>query len=130
MASAAVRWLMTSPGAPLVKAEFKPSPGPHEVVVEIAGCGVCHTDLGYYYDGVRTNHPLPLGLHHVAADLMAEAKRQRRIGAHSVVVVAEIGVTHAAAGDLDRHFVRTGMTDVELHRHQRLTGGRHHPANR
>jgi 6-hydroxycyclohex-1-ene-1-carbonyl-CoA dehydrogenase len=64
MANAAVRWLMTNPGAPLVKAEFKPSPGPHEVVVEIAGCGVCHTDLGYFYDGVRTKHELPLTLGH------------------------------------------------------------------
>jgi 6-hydroxycyclohex-1-ene-1-carbonyl-CoA dehydrogenase len=34
------------------------------VVVEIAGCGVCHTDLGYYYDGVRTKHDLPLTLGH------------------------------------------------------------------
>jgi 6-hydroxycyclohex-1-ene-1-carbonyl-CoA dehydrogenase len=60
----AVRWLMTSPGAPLVSAGFNPSPGPGEVVVEIAGCGVCHTDLGYYYDGVRTKHELPLTLGH------------------------------------------------------------------
>ena len=62
--NAAVQWLMTSPGAPLVSAEFNPSPGPGEVVVEIAGCGVCHTDLGYYYDGVRTKHDLPLTLGH------------------------------------------------------------------
>jgi len=40
------------------------SPGPDEVLVEIAGCGVCHTDLGYYYDGVRTKHALPLTLGH------------------------------------------------------------------
>ena len=33
-------------------------------MVEIAGCGVCHTDLGYYYDGVRTKHELPLTLGH------------------------------------------------------------------
>jgi len=64
MANAAIRWLMTSPGAPLVSAEFNPSPGPGDVVVEIAGCGVCHTDLGYYYDGVRTKHGLPLTLGH------------------------------------------------------------------
>ena len=25
---------------------------------------MCHTDLGYYYDGVRTNHALPLALGH------------------------------------------------------------------
>jgi len=64
MVNAAVQWLMTSPGAPLVSAEFNPSPGPGDVVVEIAGCGVCHTDLGYYYDGVRTKHALPLTLGH------------------------------------------------------------------
>jgi 6-hydroxycyclohex-1-ene-1-carbonyl-CoA dehydrogenase len=40
------------------------APGPDEVLVEIAGCGVCHTDLGYYYDGVRTKHDLPLTLGH------------------------------------------------------------------
>ena len=34
------------------------------LAVAIAGCGVCHTDLGYYYDGVRTNAPLPLALGH------------------------------------------------------------------
>jgi len=39
-------------------------PGSGEVLVEVAGCGVCHTDLGYLYGGVRTNHPLPLALGH------------------------------------------------------------------
>ncbi|MBT3972058.1 MAG: 6-hydroxycyclohex-1-ene-1-carbonyl-CoA dehydrogenase [Euryarchaeota archaeon] len=35
-----------------------------ELVVEIAGCGVCHTDLSFHYDGVRTKHDLPLILGH------------------------------------------------------------------
>jgi 6-hydroxycyclohex-1-ene-1-carbonyl-CoA dehydrogenase len=49
----------------LVPVPFEPgAPGPDEVVIEIAGCGVCHTDLGYYYDGVRTKHDLPLTLGH------------------------------------------------------------------
>jgi 6-hydroxycyclohex-1-ene-1-carbonyl-CoA dehydrogenase len=60
----AYRWLMTAPGSPLVRDAFRPEPGTGEVVVEVAGCGVCHTDLGYYYDGVRTNQPLPLALGH------------------------------------------------------------------
>jgi 6-hydroxycyclohex-1-ene-1-carbonyl-CoA dehydrogenase len=59
------RWMMTEAGAPLVRSEFAVGePGAGEVVVEIAGCGVCHTDLGYYYDGVRPNHALPLTLGH------------------------------------------------------------------
>jgi len=58
------RWLMTAPGAPLERQDFAAVPGAGEVVVAVAGCGVCHTDLGYFYDGVRTNQPLPLALGH------------------------------------------------------------------
>ncbi len=79
MSIEAHRWLMTAPNAPLERADFAAAPGPGEVVVAVAGCGVCHTDLGYFYDGVRTNHPLPLALGHeisgrvVAAGAGAEA---------------------------------------------------------
>jgi 6-hydroxycyclohex-1-ene-1-carbonyl-CoA dehydrogenase len=43
-----------------------------EVLVEIAGCGVCHTDLGYFYDGVPTvsKPPLTLG-HEIAGTVVA-----------------------------------------------------------
>jgi 6-hydroxycyclohex-1-ene-1-carbonyl-CoA dehydrogenase len=58
------RWLMTAPGQKLVRAPFVAAPSAGEVTVAVAGCGVCHTDLGYFYDGVRTNHPLPLALGH------------------------------------------------------------------
>lgn len=59
------RWMMASVGQPLVQEAFYITEVPSgHVVVEIAGCGVCHTDLGYYFDGVRTNHPLPLALGH------------------------------------------------------------------
>jgi 6-hydroxycyclohex-1-ene-1-carbonyl-CoA dehydrogenase len=58
------RWLMTAANAPLTRTAFRAEPGPGEVVVQVAGCGVCHTDLGYLFDGVRTNQPLPLALGH------------------------------------------------------------------
>jgi 6-hydroxycyclohex-1-ene-1-carbonyl-CoA dehydrogenase len=58
------RWLMTAVNTPLQRASFSAAPGVGEVVVAVAGCGVCHTDLGYFYDGVRTNQPLPLALGH------------------------------------------------------------------
>lgn len=35
-----------------------------EVIVKIAGCGVCHTDLSFWHYGVQTKHPLPLTLGH------------------------------------------------------------------
>lgn len=61
----AKRWLMTGQNDPLQMEEFEPAaPEAGDVVIEVAGCGVCHTDLGYYYDGVRTNHKLPLALGH------------------------------------------------------------------
>ncbi len=41
-----------------------PDLGPGEVLVEVAGCGVCHTDLGYFYDGVPTVNKPPLTLGH------------------------------------------------------------------
>jgi len=43
-----------------------------EVLVEVAGCGVCHTDLGYFYDGVPTvcKPPLTLG-HEISGTVVA-----------------------------------------------------------
>ncbi len=35
-----------------------------EVLVKVAGCGVCHTDLSFWYFGVPTKHSLPLTLGH------------------------------------------------------------------
>src|SRR5574340_1822604 len=59
------RWVMRAVGEPMTRDPLELAPPPAgEVLVEVAGCGVCHTDLGYLYDGVRTNHPLPLALGH------------------------------------------------------------------
>lgn len=60
----AMRWMMPSPGKPMQAVQFSPAVGPGQVVVRIAGCGVCHTDLGFYYDGVRTHQAPPLCLGH------------------------------------------------------------------
>jgi len=55
---------MVERGAALQAEEFQPQVAAGEIVLEIAGCGVCHTDLGYLYDGVPTKHALPLCLGH------------------------------------------------------------------
>ncbi len=61
----AQRWVVEEPGKPLARVDFElEAPGPNEVVVEVAGCGVCHTDLGFYFDGVSPRHPYPLALGH------------------------------------------------------------------
>ncbi|MDQ7783127.1 MAG: 6-hydroxycyclohex-1-ene-1-carbonyl-CoA dehydrogenase [Desulfomonilaceae bacterium] len=55
---------ITAPGE-LKKTEIPvPELGQGEVLVKVAGCGVCHTDLGYFYDGVPTITKPPLTLGH------------------------------------------------------------------
>jgi len=57
-------WQMVEPGK-LVRASIDvPEIKPGEALVEIAGCGVCHTDLGFFYDGVPTVSKPPLTLGH------------------------------------------------------------------
>ena len=38
-----------------------PDPGPHEVVVRVETCGVCHTDLHYREGGINDEFPFLLG---------------------------------------------------------------------
>jgi len=89
MSLAAHRWLMTAVNAPLQRADFAAEPQAGEVVVAVAGCGVCHTDLGYLYDGVRTNQPLPLALgHEVSGTVVAAAPGAERWIGQAVIVPA------------------------------------------
>ena len=89
MSIEAYRWLMTGVNAPLERAAFRAEPGPGEVVVDIAGCGVCHTDLGYLYDGVRTNHPLPLALgHEISGRVVATGPGAERWTGKAAIVPA------------------------------------------
>ena len=57
-------WQMTVPGTLARVSLDVPALKPGEVLVEIAGCGICHTDLGYFYDGVPTVTKPPLTLGH------------------------------------------------------------------
>jgi S-(hydroxymethyl)mycothiol dehydrogenase len=59
-----------------------PDPGPGEVVVDVAACGVCHTDLHYREGAINSDFPFLLG--HEAAG--------------TVATVGE-GVTNVAPGD-------------------------------
>lgn len=49
-----------------------PKPGPGEVLVRVAGCGMCHTDLHYLDHGVATFKPPPIILGHEPAGTVAE----------------------------------------------------------
>src|SRR4028118_2419981 len=70
-------------GAPAgVETVLVPDPGPGEAVVDVAACGVCHTDLHYREGGINDDFPFLLG--HEAAGTVAA------VGA---------GVTTVAVGD-------------------------------
>ncbi|NIO07351.1 MAG: alcohol dehydrogenase catalytic domain-containing protein, partial [Deltaproteobacteria bacterium] len=49
-----------------------PKPGPGEVRVEIAACGICHTDIGYIDHGVPTFKKPPLILGHEASGRISQ----------------------------------------------------------
>ena len=57
-------WTVTGPAEPMILVERDELPTEGDAIVEVAGCGVCHTDLGFYYDGVPTRHGFPLVLGH------------------------------------------------------------------
>ena len=66
-------WMVKEPGLPMAREAREEMPGPGDVLVEVAGCGVCHTDLGFYYDGVPTRHGFPLALGHEISGRVVEA---------------------------------------------------------
>jgi len=51
----------------------RPRPAPHEVLVRVAACGVCHTDLHYIDHGTPTFKPPPLILGHEVSGTIEEA---------------------------------------------------------
>ncbi|WP_405164139.1 S-(hydroxymethyl)mycothiol dehydrogenase [Nocardia sp. NBC_01499] len=59
-----------------------PDPGPHDVVVRVQSCGVCHTDLHYREGGINDEFPFLLG--HEAA---------------GIIETVGSAVTHVAVGD-------------------------------
>jgi len=62
----------------------KPEPGPGEVLIKVAACGVCHTDLHYLDHGVPTFKEPPMIIGHEIS---------------GIVETLGDGVTHVNAGD-------------------------------
>jgi S-(hydroxymethyl)mycothiol dehydrogenase len=54
--------IAVNPDTPVELAEIViPDPGPSEVVVAVAACGVCHTDLAYSEGAITDDFPILLG---------------------------------------------------------------------
>ncbi len=67
-------WVMTASAAPLSPVERDEGPvAGNQVMIEVAGCGVCHTDLGFLDDGVPVRGSLPLTLGHEISGRVVEA---------------------------------------------------------
>ncbi|MBI3569347.1 MAG: 6-hydroxycyclohex-1-ene-1-carbonyl-CoA dehydrogenase [Gemmatimonadetes bacterium] len=66
-------WMMTAAGAALEHRVLdRRAPGAGEATVEVAGCGVCHTDLSFLHHGVKTRGALPLVLGHEISGTVRE----------------------------------------------------------
>jgi len=79
---------LTAVDAPIeVQDVPQPKPSDGEVLVQVAGCGVCHTDIGFWKDGVPTKKELPLTLGHEISGTVVEAASdyQELIGKEVIV---------------------------------------------
>lgn len=83
---------LNAPRTPLQPCELPALvPTPDEIVVQVAGCGVCHTDVGFAFDGVPTRHPLPLILgHEISGRVVAAGEKASGWLGRSVIVPAVI----------------------------------------
>jgi len=90
--SGATGYRLFAAGGVVRRDELAPlTPGPHEVVVAVAGCGLCHTDVGFAHGGVATSHPLPLILgHEIAGRVVAAGDHAAAWIGKSVIVPAVI----------------------------------------
>ncbi|HET9952467.1 MAG TPA: 6-hydroxycyclohex-1-ene-1-carbonyl-CoA dehydrogenase [Candidatus Eisenbacteria bacterium] len=102
-------------GAPLGLLDVPPqSPGDGEVVVKVAGCGVCHTDIGFWRDGVPTRHPLPLTLGHEVSGVVSEAGSEfghlvgREVIVPSVIPCGRCDLCRAGRGNACRKQLMPG----------------------
>ncbi|HUU00206.1 MAG TPA: 6-hydroxycyclohex-1-ene-1-carbonyl-CoA dehydrogenase [Myxococcota bacterium] len=65
--------MLIEPNKPLEERTFEiEGPGAAEVLVEVAGCGVCHTDISFACLGVQTRKELPLVLGHEISGTVTE----------------------------------------------------------
>jgi 6-hydroxycyclohex-1-ene-1-carbonyl-CoA dehydrogenase len=84
-------WVVHEPRVPMSPQQRDQEPRPGEVLVRVAGCGLCHTDLGFFYDGVPTRHPLPLTLgHEVSGHVVVTGEGTEEWEGRPVVVPAVI----------------------------------------
>lgn len=113
-------WQMVAPKEPMVCAtrslDIDALSG-DQAVVEVAGCGVCHTDLGFLYEGVRTRHELPLTLgHEISGRVVHAGPDAAHLVGRAVVVPAVVpcgacAVCEAGRGAICKEQIFPGNDD-------------------
>lgn len=63
-----------------------PDPGPHDVIVRVQACGVCHTDLTYRDGGITDEFPFLLG-HEAAGIVESIGSGVTRVGLGDFVIL-------------------------------------------
>lgn len=85
-------------------------------LIEVLGCGICHTDLGFLDDGVPLRHALPLVLGHEIVGRVLEAPGDAALVGREVIVPAVMpcgacALCAAGRGDICRKQVFPGCDD-------------------
>ena len=84
-------WTVTANAQPMQLEHRELQVASDEVLVEVSGCGVCHTDLGFFYDGVPTRHAFPLTLgHEISGTVVGAGSGAQSWVDRSVIVPAVI----------------------------------------
>lgn len=95
-------WQMTEPGK-LARTRIPvPQLGPGDALVEIRGCGVCHTDLSYFYLGVPTVQQPPLALGHEISGVVVAGEPSavgREVIVPAVIPCGECDICKAGRGN-------------------------------
>ena len=85
------QWRMNAPLEPLKLEETQIGPlREGDVLIRVAGCGLCHTDIGFYSGQVKPNHALPLTLGHEVSGVVEQTGSSARYWAGRSVVVPAI----------------------------------------
>lgn len=102
-------------GEPLQRRHFAvPAPAAGDVVVVVAGCGLCHTDFGFLSGAVKTRQALPLVLgHEISGTVVAAGADFPELLGRQVVVPAVL-----PCGDCE--LCRAGRDNIC--QHQRMPG--------
>lgn len=108
-------WQMVAPDQPLVRKELPiPDLAPGEILIEIAGCGLCHTDLSFLHGGVRTRKAPPLTLGHeftgtvIATGAGAESQIGRAVLVPAVLPCGDCDLCRSGRGRVCRRQVMPG----------------------